>query len=233
MQLDPGAVHIHFFSLNGDGRDLDQAEPLLAPDELARARRVTNNTVKTRYVTGRSTLRRILAQYLESEPKNISLAEGEQGKPFLADPVLHQRLRFNLTHKHDRAALAISGGYEVGLDLEELRESMPFCRMAERFFFRRETEELLSLPLEQQLEAFYRCWTRKEAYLKGLGTGLTRPANSFRVSLLPDQPPILDDFQAPDLGQRWTLHNVGVPEGFCAALAIEGELSRLTSFPWT
>lgn len=227
MRLDPGAVHIHFFSLQGIGH---QAEQMLSSDESARARRFTNQTVRTRYVTGRSTLRRILAQYLEVPPVDMALAEGEQGKPYLADPALHQQLRFNLTHKQDRAALAISGGFEVGLDLEELREALPYRRMAERFFFKQETEELLSLPDEEQLAAFYRCWTRKEAYLKGLGTGLTRPANSFRVSLLPGQPPMLDDFQCPDLGLRWALHDVPVPEGYCAALAIEGELTGLTCF---
>lgn len=231
MRLNPGAVHIHFFSLKLEAM-LDQAEQLLAHNERARASRFTHQTVKTRYIAGRCTLRRIIAQYLEIDPKDLVLAEGEQGKPFLADAGLHQRLRFNLTHKHDRAALAISGGFEVGLDLEELRESIPYRRMAERFFYRQETEELLALPDEEQLAAFYRCWTRKEAYLKGLGTGLTRPANSFRVSLLPGLPPVLDDFLSPDLGQRWGLHEVKVPEGYSAALAIEGELTDLICFPW-
>lgn len=232
MQLDPGTVHIYFFSLNSEIPQ-DQVEQLLAPHEQARASRFTHQTVKTRYIVGRCTLRRIIANYLEMEAKDLVLTEGTQGKPYLADRALHEQLRFNLTHKHDRAALAVSGGYEVGLDLEELRQTIPYLKMAERFFYRRETEELLNLPDYEQLAAFYRCWTRKEAYLKGLGSGLTRPANSFRVSLLPGQPPILDDFQNQVLSQNWSLYDVDVPEGYCAALAVEGVLKGLTCFPWT
>lgn len=233
MPLAHREVHVHFYSLDVESGELQRLEQLLSADELARAKRTLNRTVRNRFIAGRGILRRILARYLEKEPESVVFAEGEQGKPYLADRAEHQKLRFNLTHKHERAALAVSGDCELGIDLEELRETIPFCRMAERFFLSKESEELLSLPPEQQLAAFYRCWTRKEAYLKGLGTGLTRPANSFGVSLLPGQPPILDDLQYPELGRKWTLHDIGVPAGYCAALAMEGEPAALTCFPWT
>jgi 4'-phosphopantetheinyl transferase len=232
MSLAHGEVHVHFYSLDVEDVELEQLGRLLSADESARARRMLNPVVRRRYMAGRGKLRRLVAQYLGKGSEGVAFADGEQGKPYLADPTEHQRLRFNLTHKYGRAALALSGGSEVGLDLEELREAMPFQRMAERFFVAEETEELLSLPQDKQLAAFFRCWTRKEAYLKGLGTGLSRPANSFRVSLIPGQPPLLDDFQHPEVGRRWTLHDIGVPEGYWAALAMEGKPAGITFFPW-
>jgi 4'-phosphopantetheinyl transferase len=233
MDLAPGAVHIHFAPLDIAPLELEQAETFLSSDEIIRCNQLRNTTVRNRFVAGRSFLRRTLAGYLETAPHKVALAEGEHGKPYLVDPAQHHVLRFNLTHKHDLAALAVSGGCEVGIDLEELRKTIPFRSMAKRFFNAREVEELLSLPPEQQVEAFYRGWTRKEAYLKGLGTGLTRAANSFRVSLLPDHSPLLNDFQHPEIGRNWTLRDVPVAEGFCAALATEGEPTGITFFPWT
>lgn len=226
-----GEVHIHFAELDLAPQELAGLERLLSLEEQARAARLLNRTVRYRYIAGRGFLRRTLSRYLGTKPEQIKFLEGEQGKPYLADAAEHQRLRFNLSHKFNRAALAVTAGREVGIDLEQLRGHIPFRRMAERFFFTKETKQLLSLPPELQVEAFYRCWTRKEAYLKGLGTGLTRPANSFIVSLLPDQPPLLNDFQAHDK-TTWHLYDVPVPEGYGAALALEGEMTAMTCFPW-
>ncbi|WP_243371541.1 4'-phosphopantetheinyl transferase superfamily protein [Geotalea sp. SG265] len=232
MTLASGAVHIHFYSLDVEEGELKRLGGLLSPEESARAKRLLNPVVRSRFVAGRGGLRRLLAPYLGKAPESLVFAEGEQGKPYFADAAEHGRLRFNLTHKHGRAALAISGGREVGVDLEELRESIPYLKMAERFFITEESDELLILPPDEQMAAFYRCWTRKEAYLKGLGTGLTRAANTFRVSVLPGEL-LLDDFQDPALKGRWTLHDIQVPEGYCAALAVEGTPRAFTCFPWT
>ncbi len=231
LELAHAEVHIHFASLDLADHELVTLESLLSEDELTRTERMRNRVVRSRFIAGRGFLRQTLARYLGSEPQAVRLAEGEHGKPFLVDSTQHEKLRFNLSHKHERAVLATSGGCEVGVDLEQLRDTLPFRRMAERFFFAAETEEMLSLPEEQQLAAFYRCWTRKEAYLKGLGTGLTRPANSFQVSLLPDQPPLLNDFQHPSTGSNWVLADITVPEGYLAALALEGTLQKLRTFP--
>lgn len=233
MVLAPGTVHVHFYSLDVEEGDLKRLERLLSGEESTRAKRLLNPVVRSRFIAGRGALRQLLCQYLGKEPESLGFAEGEQGKPYLSHAAENDRLRFNLTHKQGRAAIAVSGGLEVGLDLEELRDGVPYLKMAERFFVDDETEELVNLPPEQQLAAFYRCWTRKEAYLKGLGTGLSRPANSFRVSLLPDEPPALNDFQNPAFNHRWTLHDILVPEGYCAALAVEGTPAVINCFPWT
>ena len=104
--------------------------------------------------------------------------------------------------------------------MEQARTDLPFRVMAERFFSEREKEELFSLPPGEQAGAFYRCWTRKEAYLKGTGTGFSQPSNGFDISLLPHQPPALLAHRGnPAEAGRWSIRDIELPAGFCAAVA--------------
>jgi 4'-phosphopantetheinyl transferase len=115
----------------------------------------------------------------------------------------------------------------VGVDMEKLRSDLPYRAMAERYFSAREQRELFGLPVALQIAAFYRCWTRKEAYLKGTGTGFTQPANGFDVSLLPDQPAALLAHRGlPGETERWSIRDVALPEGYCGAVAVEGQHCR-------
>lgn len=228
-----GEVHIRFASLDLETGELARLRRFLSTDEVARADRLLNQQHRDRFVAGRGFLRETLADYLGLEPEILRFNEGEHGKPSLAEETGGScSLRFNLSNKGNRVMLAVSGSSEVGVDLEQMRDNLPFREMAQRFFAARETEELFSLPHHLQLSAFYRFWTRKEAYLKGLGTGFSRPADSFAVSLLPDQPQAIIDYQAPaDTPSIWTITDIPVPEGFCAALATEGVIPVVYSFP--
>ncbi|ABQ26196.1 4'-phosphopantetheinyl transferase [Geotalea uraniireducens Rf4] len=229
-----GEVQIRFASLDLEAGELARLRRFLSTDELARADRLINQQHRDRFVAGRGFLRETLADYLGLEPEMLRFNEGEHGKPSLAEETGGScSRRFNLSHKGGRAVLAVSGSCEVGIDLEQMLDNLPFREMAQRFFAPRETEELFSLPPHLQLSAFYRFWTRKEAYLKGLGTGFSRPADSFAVSLLPDQPLSVVDYQATaDTPSRWTIADIPVPEGFCAALATEGAAPVITTSPW-
>lgn len=217
-------VHILFAGLDREPSELARLERFLDPVERARADRLCDVGIRVRFVAGRGFLRETLAAHLDLQPEEIRLAEGEWGKPRLAEVVGYGSLSFNLSHAGNLAVLAVTWERELGIDLEKIKEDLPFRQIARIFFSLREQEELFSLPLGEQPAAFYRCWTRKEAYLKGCGRGFAQPSNSFDVSLLPSHPPaLLAHRTSPDEPAGWSLIDVPVPPGYCATLAIEGE----------
>lgn len=226
-RLEPGEVHIWCNTFSHDMTALARLESFLAPNELIRAERLRDRSLRHRFVAGRGFLREALAHYLAVEPDHIQLTANEYGKPYLADitGLSSRRPYFNLSHSGELVLLAISDNSELGVDVETVHDAMPFLDMMKMVFSKQEQENLLNLPQHLQREAFFRCWTRKEAYLKGCGLGFTLPATSLTVSLLPDEPLAI----APSLGTNtacsvhWSLIDLAVPYGYCAALAIEGE----------
>jgi len=226
-------VQIRFTLLTREAAELARMERLLAPTELVRASRLRNSQARDRFVAGRGFLRVTLAAYLGVRPEDIRLGEEEHGKPRLADGAGYESLSFNLSHADDRLVLAVARSRRVGIDLERMEENLPFREMAEISFSPRERGELFSLPPGEQLAAFYRCWTRKEAYLKGCGRGYSLPGDSFDVSLLPSQPPLLLEHRSsPGESAGWNLIDIPVPHGYFATLAVEGKPPVIRSFPW-
>lgn len=218
-------VHIHFSRLDREKAELTRLERFLDPDERARANRMLSCLVRDRFIAGRGFLRETLSGYLGGGPEGICLAEGDWGKPCLAEKAGSRALSFNLSHAADLAVLAVSREREVGVDVERMVEELPFRDVARIFFSPREQAELFGLPTGEQPAAFLRCWTRKEAYLKGCGKGLMLPSDSFDVSLLPGHPPALLSHRAyPDAPAGWSLIDIPVPQGYFASLAFAGEL---------
>ena len=227
----PGEVHIRLFNLAVSEAQLAGLEQLLALDERERSKRLINRQVRNRYIAGRGLLRETLADCLDREPGDLCLKTNPYGKPFLSGEHVKHGLSFNLSHSGDLAILALCEGCELGIDLEQLREDLPFKAMAQQFFSLREQADLFSLPAGLQPAAFYRCWTRKEAYLKGVGSGFSQPADICDVSLFPDQPPVLIAHQTnPTQPSKWSLIDLDVPQGFCAALAIQKASGAYAAF---
>ncbi|MGB3388148.1 MAG: 4'-phosphopantetheinyl transferase superfamily protein [Pseudaminobacter sp.] len=202
--------------------DLDRPEgelaglrPLLSQDEQDRAARFVFERDSNRYIAGRAILRRILGRYLAREAAGLRFCYNEFGKPRLADA---SSLHFNLSHAGGVAALAISDRHEIGIDAEEkkpLKEDI-----ARRFFSAAEYGALRGLSGQDYVEAFFRCWTRKEAFVKAHGAGLSLDLASFDVSLLEGEAPRLlrlgDDATA---SAQWRLANVHVRPHLAGALA--------------
>lgn len=227
----PGEVHVRLFNLSISVTELTRLEQLLTPDERKRAERLIDRQVCNRFIAARGLLRETLAGCLDREPADLLIATNQHGKPFLSGEHLDHELNFNLAHSGDWAILALAERCELGIDLEQLRYNLPFEAMAQQFFSRREQSDLFSLPAELQPAAFYRCWTRKEAYLKGCGSGFSQPADICDVSLLPDQPPaLLADRNDPTQPSKWSLIDLDVPEGFRAALAVQGQPPTIIYF---
>ena len=201
-------VELCVFPLHPKPGDAD----LLAPDEQRHADAFHFALHRDRYVAGRAMLRRLLAARLERDPVSLRFHYGKSGKP-----ALDEALSFNFSNSDDLGALVIAA-FELGVDIERVRVIEE--DVAGRFFAADEVARLRSLPSEQQTAAFFNCWTRKEAYIKALGDGLSLSLDRFSVTLAPGDPPRLlragDDPAEPG---RWRLHHFIPAPGFVGAIA--------------
>jgi 4'-phosphopantetheinyl transferase len=204
----------------------------LAPDEIERAGRFRFERDRRRFIVGRGVLRAILGRYLAVEPRLISFLYGKRGKPRLADEFDIPALQFNLAHSGELALYAFGLGRRIGIDVEYVRPLSDAEEISARFFSSRENDALRALPQDQRLAAFYRCWTRKEAYLKAIGDGLARPLDQFTVSLSPGETAKLFEISDPNESARWSFRALVPKAGYMAAVVTEGVDWCLECWQW-
>jgi len=206
---------------------------LLPAEEIARAERFYFERDRRRFLVSHGMVRTVLGQYLGLKPKQLQFIHGPKGKPDLAPEWNALGIRFNLSHSGDFALMGVSPGLVMGIDIEQIRIDFGGQEIAERFFSRFEVDTLLSLPEHQRAEAFFYCWTRKEAYIKAQGDGLSLPLDSFDVTFAPGtEPALLRVAEDPKEVARWKLYNIEIGPGYKAALMIEGKEHRLRYFDW-
>ena len=204
-------------------------ESYLSADEAQRAMRFHFPEDRNRYIIAHGCLRDILARYLRREPHQLSFSRGEYGKPALVN---NEGIDFNLTHSVDLALIAVARGRKVGVDVERIRQ-MEFESIALRYFSRREVSELLALPPEQRENAFFNGWTRKEAYIKAQGLGLSLPLDSFDVSLAPNESALFRETRPdPREATLWRLESLEVDAQYAAAVAVEGQGLEFRLWDW-
>jgi 4'-phosphopantetheinyl transferase len=227
-------VHVWRISLEVVETTLARLRESLADDECRRADRFHFEKDRRHFTAGRGALRSLLAGYLRLRPEDVRFSYTSYGKPLLADEHRASGVRFNLAHSHGLALLAVTLGREVGVDLEHVRGNIEGEQLAERFFSPCEIADLFALPPELRREAFFRCWTRKEAYIKANGQGLSLPLDQFDVTLRPGEPAALVATRPdPDEGRRWSMRGLAPGEGFVGALAVEGHTWRLWCGHWS
>jgi 4'-phosphopantetheinyl transferase len=185
--------------------------------------------LRNSFVITHGVLRCLLGRYLNRGPSRICFVYGDKGKPGIDSDA---NLEFNLTHSEDMAAIAFTAGCQLGIDLEHIRPLADLQQIADRYFNPGEAAELMLLAANEREQGFFRCWTRKEAYIKAVGDGLSCALDSFRVTLLPDALPrlihIAEDRVAADM---WTLHDLRLAPDYAAALAYRDRQRSLSIFP--
>jgi len=205
----------------------------LAADEQSRAERFYFERDREHFIVARGVLRAILGGYLNRMPACLSFSYSSHGKPALAGGSDGNAIRFSVSHSGGVALYAVTRGREVGIDIERIRSDLAVAEIAERFFSPREVATLRELPTEAQSQAFFCCWTRKEAYIKARGEGLSLPLDQFDVSLAPGEPAaVLGTQRDPSEASRWSLQELTPAPGFVAALAVAGHGWRLTCWQW-
>lgn len=220
---------VHLWHANLDDHAADSLQLLLTEDEVSRANRFHFARDRNHYIVARGLLRKLLAGYLGTGAGELRFAYAEKGKPALAES--QRSLNFNLAHSRGLAIYAFSVGREVGVDLEFMREDLAGDKIAERFFSPPEIVALKAVPPELRKRAFFDCWTRKEAYIKARGDGLSMPLDEFDVSLAPGEAAaLLRNHKEPAEVTRWTMQSITVASGYAAALVVEGHDWRLKTF---
>ncbi len=227
--LEPDQVHIWRVFLDPQPASVQSTESTLSADESERAARFHFDRDRHRFIIAHTALRDILSRYLDSNPKELTFSVNPYGKPEL----LNHELEFNLSHSGDFALVAVTQKHKVGVDVEHIRAEKDLEGIAKRFFSQSEVSEFMALPPEQRDTGFFRCWTRKEAYIKAQGLGLSLPLNSFDVSLTPNEPAILRATR-PDSTEsaRWTLLSLDVASEYAAAIAVEGKDLEFRLWDW-
>ena len=221
---------VHVWTLDSGASQAMAARflPVLAPDEKERAARFRFDRLRQSFVVPRGVLRCLLARYVDLPPAGIRFEYGAKGKPALASAA---RIEFNATHSGGLAMFAFAMGCRVGIDVELMRPMAGAQDIAGRFFCPEEAAEIGSLPPAERERAFFRCWTRKEAYIKAIGDGLSASLDGFRVTLHPDQPArLLHIAHDVDAGRAWTLDDLGPPSGYLAALAYRDRPRPVSTF---
>ncbi len=228
--LQSNEVHVWRASLEEPPCCLETLLRTLSPDERQRAERFHFPRDRRHFIAGRGMLRLLLAGYLGQGPGEIQFCYNPQGKPRLC--LDRGDLRFNLAHSQGLALYAFSRGRELGIDVERIRSDFDGEQLAQRFFSPRETAGLVSLPAQRRREAFFSCWTRKEAYLKATGLGLSLALDRFDVSLAPAAAALLATRHDPAEARRWSMRDLAPAPGYTGALAAEGHGWRLWSAEW-
>lgn len=224
--LEAGTVHVWRIALSQEDDALERFRHTLDASELDRARRFRFDKHRNHFVVARGFLRSVVARYLGSQPKALRFEYGAYGKPAIEGG---HTLRFNLSHSNEIALLAVALDAELGVDVEHIRADFASADIARRYFSRAEVEVFNTLPQEEQVAAFFRCWTRKEAYIKAIGKGFSQALDAFDVTLAPNAPPALLRAEDDD-ASRWFLADVDVGGRYAGALIVERPVAEVRFF---
>jgi 4'-phosphopantetheinyl transferase len=211
-------IQVWLARLDGQDGRAAACSQLLSPDEHVRADRFRFDRDRRRFVICRGLLRTVLGRQLNTPPEDVEFTYGPYGKPAVAGD-----LTFNVSHSADYALFAVAKDRQLGVDIERVHEVPDLDRLAESAFSEAERATLAMLPASERVAAFFNGWTRKEAYIKALGEGFTRPLDAFDVTLAPTESArLLRVLDEPAEPARWSFWSLTPVEGYAAAICVEG-----------
>jgi 4'-phosphopantetheinyl transferase len=233
IQLSPMEAHLWCASLDGSEEEVSGYFKHLSDQEKARAENFKFETDRRRFISGRGILRLILSNYLGALPAELMFRYSNTGKPSLGGGFEDLGIQFSLSHSHGIGLYALTMQHAIGVDLEKIRSGTDPQAIARRFFTPREFLDLQSLPISVQETAFHHAWTRKEAYLKATGEGITESLSKIEVSLTPDEPPRLHQVEGkPGEAAAWMLQALQPAHGYIGAVAVRQRGARLACWQW-
>lgn len=233
LTLSSDEVHVWRASLKQAASCVQSLQQTLSVDEQGRAERFHFQKDREHFIVARGLLRAILSHYLGREPGDLSFCYNQNGKPALGEAHGGDTLRFNLSHSHGIALYAVTQNRDIGVDLEYIRADFPCEQIAERFFSPQENSALRMIPAHMKHQAFFNCWTRKEAYIKATGKGLSIPLDQFDVTLAPGEPAVLLNTKwNSQEACRWSLQELSLSPDYAAAIAFEGSGCQIKCWQW-
>jgi len=236
-QLTEGTIHVWRATLDAPRPIMDQLAKVLSHDERERVGRFVFERHRLRFTVGRACLRILLGDYLKQAPRGLEFVYGSHGKPALRSSQTTRNIRFNLAHSHGIVLYAFALNREVGIEVEHWHTMEDGPGIARRFFAPEEIRELDTIPPDRWQEGFFRCWTRKEAYIKARGEGLTIPLSAFSMTVQPgDRLALRRSAEHPEDISRWSVEELQPAELSSGAIVAEGsdwsmERFRLPDWP--
>jgi 4'-phosphopantetheinyl transferase len=227
LALGEAEVHVWFIDAPDLAENLAAHMNLLSPAELNRAEKFHFERDRRLFIACHAAVRAILERYLDTPAADIEFIAGVNGKPRLAPALAASGIEFNLSHSHRAALFAVSRDSEVGVDIEFVKVDFIFDDVADRFFTPREVSAMRALPSALRRQAFYKCWTSKEAFLKAKGTGLSGKLDEVKINYESGQNVRI---QAAVAG--WSLSEIDSGSGYEAALVVQGAPARLGPYRW-
>jgi 4'-phosphopantetheinyl transferase len=232
LTLPEDEVHLWRVDLEALRTDESRWQKLLSSDEAARAARFHSPLDRNRFAASRALLRLLLGSYLQTDPDRLSFSYSKKEKPYLAPPHSESGISFNISHSGEVALLAFARRREIGVDVEQLHRNIEIDSIARRFFSLHEQQQLAALRKEEQFDAFFRCWTRKEAYIKATGEGLSLPLDQFDVSIaVGDADALIATRPDASAATLWSIRDIPAGAGYVGAICVRGRDWRLKD--WT
>jgi len=226
-------IHVWKINLAVPPAEASRLRNFLSAAECEQAARFRFAHDQRRFVVRRAILRRLVAASLETKPEAVQFKILSHGKPQVFGQESSDGLRFSCSHSADLALVTLARGRELGVDLEQHRPLTDAQKLAGKFFSASEISELAALPQLLKMPGFFNGWTRKEAFLKAIGLGLSFPLDRFSVTLTPDQSAALlsvnDDHKA---AEKWTMISLDVRPDYSAALVFVGKTTGIQLFNW-
>jgi len=232
-QLGNGEIHVWAVNLQVPKVRILALAKTLSHDETARAARFRFDRDRDRFIAGRGLLRTILAHYVNGNPTQLKFDYGPNGKPALSEPDRSCGVHLNVAHSDDLFLVAVARHWEIGVDVERIHPVADAESIAERFFTQRESDGWRNLPDSQKLPAFFNLWTRKEAWLKATGDGISDLLRRVEVSFLPGEPARLISLpEKIEAVHYWSLRELIPAPGFIAALAVPAQDFHIKCWRW-
>lgn len=219
IKTELGNQHVHIWKVKFDEEgNYQNLKSILSNDESAASERFRFNKDRNRSIVSRAVLRLILGRYLNSAPKSVHLQYSKHGKPLSAT-----HFSFNVSHSGCFVVYAFTLNRLIGIDIECIRRDLADFQIVERYFSSDEIETFQAVPSKDKTQTFFNCWTRKEAFIKAVGEGLSYPLKDFDVTLKPnDFPRVLSVCGDQKEASCWTLRNLDIEDGYIGAIAVRG-----------
>lgn len=226
-------VHVWLARVGWPSKHILALTDILSSEERQKAERFHFQVDGERHVIGRALVQIVIGRLLDRSPDNLHFCYNDFGKPCISRDANRCGLQFNVSHSGDLILVALAANREIGVDVERVRRHLDIAGIAGLFFSSRERADLAALPIGQRHDAFFRCWSQKEAFLKARGDGLSLPLGCFDVSLRPGEySALLETRPDPVEASRWVIRELDVGPGHKAALAVEGAGWRLKTMQW-
>lgn len=229
LQLQQNDAHLWRAELNHTNEIVQQYKSLLSEEECTRATRFIKKSDQEKFILSKGILRHVLSIYLKIQPKMIIFSNTQHKKPF----VVGHELQFNVSHSGDYLLIGVTKKNAIGVDIEYVKKNRNHLALAKRFFAQSECRAIKNTPKQDQWAAFYRVWTRKEAFIKAMGLGLSYPLHHFEVSAsrdLSNQSALLAIHDAAFSKKDWSLVSVELADlepNYFAAVTTHGEMQIL------